>query len=170
MKDEFKTVVFLFLTRECAETGKTQVLLQLRQGTGYMDGKYDLAASGHVIPGESMRHAIQREAEEEIGISIPLETLDFCLFIDAPEEGYHKGIFSTEMYTGEPKVREPNKCGGLLWADIDNLPDNIIPYLPVAINIIRGGGRLTCCQVPYIKNTQTFCPSSTGGIFYGTGI
>lgn len=140
MKGESKTVVFLFLTRKHAETGKTQVLLQLRQNTGYMDGKYDLAASGHVIPGESMEHAVQREAEEEIGIHMQIEDLVFLLFIDAPEEGYHKGVFGAKIYTGEPRVREPNKCGGLLWADIDNLPDNVIPYLPSAINIIREGG------------------------------
>jgi len=105
-----------------------------------MDGKYDLAASGHVEAGESMMQTMQREAKEEIGIDIPDEALEFLLFVDAPEENYHKGIFGAKRYIGEPKVQEPDKCGGLLWADIDDLPHNIIPYLPAAIKIINGGG------------------------------
>lgn len=31
-------------------------------------------------------------------------------------------------------VYEPEECGGLLWANIDKLPDNIIPYVK---NVIK---------------------------------
>ena len=34
---------------------------------------------------------------------------------------------------------EPNKCGNLLWADMDNLPKNIIPYVPSIIEDIKLG-------------------------------
>ncbi len=37
----------LILTR-INESGKKEILLQLRQNTGYMDNKYDFACSGHV--------------------------------------------------------------------------------------------------------------------------
>ena len=47
---ESKVAVFLVLTRE---TNKgTEILLQRRCNTGYMDGKYDMACSGHLESGE----------------------------------------------------------------------------------------------------------------------
>ncbi len=48
MKERYqsKVAVFLILTREV--NGQTQILLQERYNTGYMDGKYDTACSGHL--------------------------------------------------------------------------------------------------------------------------
>lgn len=63
-----KVAVFLVLMREL--NGNTQVLLQERCNTGYMDGKYDTACSGHLEKFESLSMALCREAKEEIGITI----------------------------------------------------------------------------------------------------
>ncbi|MDN5754829.1 MAG: NUDIX domain-containing protein, partial [Micrococcaceae bacterium] len=52
-----------------------QVLLQLRQGTGYMDGCWAAAAAGHLEAGESAVQAAVREAQEELGITIDPEQL-----------------------------------------------------------------------------------------------
>ena len=49
---EIKVAVFLVLTRE-TDNG-TEIMLQRRCNTGYMDGKYDMACSGHVDSGESI--------------------------------------------------------------------------------------------------------------------
>lgn len=48
MKERYgsKVTVFLVLTR--TENGRKQVLLQKRCNTGYMDGQYDMACSGHL--------------------------------------------------------------------------------------------------------------------------
>jgi 8-oxo-dGTP diphosphatase len=51
------------------------VLLQLRQGTGYMDGYWATAAAGHVEPDESAAQAAVRESHEELGVSIEPEQL-----------------------------------------------------------------------------------------------
>ena len=51
-----------------------QVLLQLRQHTGFMDGHWACAAAGHVEAGESVLAAAVREAAEETGVL--LETAD----------------------------------------------------------------------------------------------
>src|SRR4051812_36319683 len=48
----------------------SKVLLQLRQGTAYMDGHWAVAAAGHVELGESVFEAARREAAEELGIVI----------------------------------------------------------------------------------------------------
>ena len=46
-----------------------EVLLQLRQGTGYRDGHWAAAAAGHVEKGESVYDAALREAAEEVGVT-----------------------------------------------------------------------------------------------------
>ena len=70
MKERYqsKVAVFLILTRE--ENGKTEILLQERYNTGYMDGKYDAACSGHLEKGESVSMALVREAKEESNVTI----------------------------------------------------------------------------------------------------
>ena len=45
------------------------MLLQLRQGTGYMDDHWAAAAAGHVERGETAVDAAHREALEEIGVT-----------------------------------------------------------------------------------------------------
>ena len=58
----------LVLTRKVDEN--TEILLQKRKNTGYMDNMYDMACSGHLEKGESLSQAIIREAKEKIGIEI----------------------------------------------------------------------------------------------------
>ena len=45
-----------------------EVLLQLRQNTGYMDGHWAAGAAGHVERGETAYDAARREACEELGL------------------------------------------------------------------------------------------------------
>ena len=45
-----------------------KILLQKRMNTGYEDGKYDLAVSGHVEANESLKDTVIRESFEEIGL------------------------------------------------------------------------------------------------------
>ena len=47
-----------------------EVLLQLRQHTGFMDGHWACAAAGHVEEGESAPAAAVREAAEELGVAM----------------------------------------------------------------------------------------------------
>ena len=65
-----RVAVYLVLTKN------DQVLLTLRQNTGFADGLYSLA-SGHVDEGETIKHAMIREAKEEIGILIKPDDLKF---------------------------------------------------------------------------------------------
>src|SRR3546814_6327994 len=69
MVDRFRVVPasYVFLLRD-TEQG-TEVLLQLRKNTGFMDGHWAAAAAGHVEQGETAYAAAQREATEELGIS-----------------------------------------------------------------------------------------------------
>ena len=47
-------------------------------------------------------------------------------------------FFTTEKYKGKPKIMEPHKCDDLNWFDLNNLPDNVIPYIRQSIeNILQ---------------------------------
>ena len=81
---ESKVAVFLVLTRETSKG--TEILLQRRCNTGYMDGKYDMACSGHLESGESFSMAMVREAKEEIGIDIHEKDLNLVSVIHPYEE------------------------------------------------------------------------------------
>ena len=52
------------------------ILLGKRADTGYMAGKYGLV-SGHVDGGEPLKQAMIREIEEEVGLIVKAEDLDF---------------------------------------------------------------------------------------------
>lgn len=120
-----------------------KILLQKRFNTGYMDGKYSLSA-GHVDKGETFTQCVIREVKEEIGVDLKPADLkvahvmhrfsgaewgDLAERIDA--------FFVAQKWEGNPEIKEPDKCDDLSWFDLDNLPENIIPYVGQAINCIK---------------------------------
>ena len=130
MKERFLTrsAVILMLIRN-TEKGE-EILLQKRKNTGYMDGYYDLSASGHVEKDESMTSALIREAKEEIGIDIMSEDIEFVTMMHTktPETGqlYYNGFFKVIKYEEEIKINEPEKCEELKWFKLNELPKNIL--------------------------------------------
>ena len=125
-----------------------KILLQRRFNTGFMDGYYSFPA-GHVEKGESFTQCVVREIKEEIGVGLKPENLKVIhvLYrdsrIDYPQ-GVAEGInermdifFTAEKWAGEPKIMVPDKCDDLQWFDLDNLPENIIPYVRQAIDCIK---------------------------------
>ncbi len=67
MTDRFQVVPAAYVVFRREHDGRSQVLLQLRRGTGYMDGFWATAAAGHVEADESVLEAACREAAEELG-------------------------------------------------------------------------------------------------------
>lgn len=112
----------------------SSVLLQLRQGTGYMDGHWATAAAGHVEAGESAETAAIREAQEELGVEIAAEDL---VPLTAMHRFQPQGtaleqrvdfFFSTEQWAGEPRIMEPLKAADLQWFALDELPAPLVPH------------------------------------------
>ena len=46
-------------------------------------------------------------------------------------------FFIAEKWDGEIVNKEPHKCDDLSWFDLDNIPENVIPYIKQAINGIK---------------------------------
>ncbi len=131
---------YVFLLRD-GLTG-TEVLLQLRRNTGYMDDHWAAAAAGHVERGETAYAAAEREAAEEIAVS-DLE-LEFVTAMqrtqhDAPIDERIDFFFTARSWTGEPTVVEPEKCAELGWFPLSALPDPVVPHELEVLNGLRSG-------------------------------
>ena len=116
-----KMSVFVMLRNEAGD-----ILLQQRENTGYMDGCWDMAATGHVEYGESIQEAAIRELDEEIGIKAIAKDLRLVLtyqaYLDTP---YANFIFVLRKWKGVPVIREPHKCSGLEYFSPNNLPGKL---------------------------------------------
>jgi 8-oxo-dGTP pyrophosphatase MutT (NUDIX family) len=111
--------------------GESEVLLQLRSGTGYMDGYWATAAAGHIEPGESVADAARREAAEELGVQ-NLDLQPLCAMHRRqgtdPVGQRVDYFFLATNWKGEPTIREPAKCADLRWYRLTALPDPVVPH------------------------------------------
>lgn len=109
------------------------VLLLLRQNTGYCDGQYGLV-SGHVEEGESASAAMIREAYEEAGIELLPSQLKVSHIMHRKSGRLNVDIFfECRSWKGSPVNREPEKCAALEYFPLDHLPSNTIPYIAQAL-------------------------------------
>ena len=115
------------------------ILLIRRFNTGWQDGMYGVPA-GHIDGNESALSALCREAEEEIGILLKPEDVSFANICHTKSnKEYMYLYFVAKQWTGEPYNKEPHKCDKLLWAPLDDLPQNLIPSIRIAIEKYQGG-------------------------------
>lgn len=113
---------------------RDQVLLQLRSGTGYLDGHWAAAAAGHVEQDETVFAAAVREAAEEVGLAItPADLTPITVMhrTGARHEAIDERVdffFVCRHWTGEPRIVEPTKAADLRWFGLDALPDPVVPH------------------------------------------
>jgi 8-oxo-dGTP diphosphatase len=136
--DRFVVVpaAYIFLLRDGA--AGPEVLLQLRQNTGYMDGHWAAAAAGHVEKGETAYVAARREAREEIDVA-DLE-LEFVTAMQRTRGGEPIDepvdlLFTARSWSGEPRIVEPLKCADLRWFPLTALPEPVVPH---ELQVLRG--------------------------------
>jgi 8-oxo-dGTP pyrophosphatase MutT (NUDIX family) len=121
----------------------SQVLLLQRANSGYQDGMYGLVA-GHVDGDELATVAMAREAKEEADIDIDPAKLAFAHVahrLGRGETGQERIDLFYELreWQGEVHNAEPHKCSDLSWFDIDDLPEDTIPFVRrVLTDISRG--------------------------------
>ncbi|HSW99119.1 MAG TPA: NUDIX domain-containing protein [Candidatus Saccharimonadales bacterium] len=130
--ERHRSLLAVFIILERAD-GK--ILLTRRAGTGYMDGKLGLP-SGHVDGNEPAEQALVREAKEEIGVGLAVTDMRHAHTMHRlAETGTHEYIdlfFTTKTWRGDPAIMEPDKCSELVWADPQNLPDDMVPAVRAA--------------------------------------
>ena len=122
-----------------------EVLLQLRQGTGYMDGYWACAAAGHVERGESVVAAAVREAREELGIDVAAADLLGLTGMHRtngtgdPIDERVDWFFQCTRWTGVPVLQEPDKAADLRWFALDALPDPVVPHERAVLDALLRG-------------------------------
>jgi 8-oxo-dGTP diphosphatase len=124
--------VYVLLLRPAPRTGGREVLLQLRQGTGFMDGHWAAAVAGHVERGESVLVAARREAVEEVGIA-EVELQPWCAMQRTgqgqdPLDERVDYFFLGTSWSGIPRIMEPDKTADLGWFDLETLPSPVVPH------------------------------------------
>ena len=121
----------------------SEVLLQLRQNTGYRDGHWATAAAGHVEKGESVLAAAVREAEEELGVVpadlTPLTTMHRTHANGRAIDERVDFFFTCHTWAGEPGLRETAKAADLRWCALDGLPDPVVPHERFVLEGLRAG-------------------------------
>jgi 8-oxo-dGTP pyrophosphatase MutT (NUDIX family) len=127
------------------EDGVERVLLQLRRGTGYMDGHWAVSAAGHVEDGEDAVTAAAREAAEELGVALdPADLVPLCAVhrtAGRTEPGNERVdfFFECRRWSGEPRRREADKAAELRWFDLAALPDPVVPHELRVLEGLRSG-------------------------------
>ena len=142
MGDRFVLVPasYVYLLRE-GDDG-TEVLLQLRQGTPYMDGHWAAAAAGHVERGETAYDAARREALEELGVTDVSLSLEFTMQRTQHGEAIDERVdwfFTARTWSGEPRVVEPEKAASIGWFPLSALPEPMVPHEAYALAQLSSG-------------------------------
>jgi 8-oxo-dGTP diphosphatase len=122
-----------------------EILLSLRQGTGFADGLWG-AVGGLIDGNERATEAMIREAQEEAGIFIAPKDLHFSCVMHSREPGreYINLFYSCDTWQNEIRNLEPHYCAELKFFSIDNLPDNMAGH-------IRQGILQTFKKQPYYE-------------------
>lgn len=128
---------YLFLRRG------DEVLLQLREGTGYYDAHWAAGAAGHVERGESVLAAAAREAREELGVDVDPAHLEFLTVEHRTGDGAAIDervdfFFACARWTGDPALQE-DKASDLRWFALDALPDPVVPHERLVLDRLRAG-------------------------------
>ncbi len=145
MTDRFRVVPAAYVVFRRDRDGHAEVLLQLRRGTGYMDGFWATAAAGHVEADESVLEAACREAAEELGVTVdPVELVPLCAMHRTA--GNHHPIdervdffFEVRSWRGEPRLVEEDKAAELRWFSLGALPAPVVPHELFVLDRIREG-------------------------------
>ena len=105
MAEHYKTLSAVF---PIIINKQNQILLARRANTGYMDGKWDFAGSGHVDENETATQAVIREAKEEMGILVSVNDVKFAhLSHRIGKNGnrtYYDIYFFIKAFTGIPFI------------------------------------------------------------------
>ena len=131
--EKFKAYIAVYLVL----INDDRVLLLKRYNTGYQDGNYSLIA-GHLDGQETTKQGIIRETNEEAGITLKADDLEVVHVMHriSPNREYFDIFLRTTKWSGEITNMEPDKCSELKWYALNNLPNNMVPEVKLALENI----------------------------------
>ncbi|MFJ7591784.1 phosphotransferase [Streptomyces sp. NPDC097617] len=119
-----------------------EVLLSRRSGPVYAAGLWHLP-SGHLEAGEDMVDGVIREACEETGVVIAAADVTAAVTVHhRPPIGAGSRIgvfFEVRRWSGVPRVMEPDRCDGMGWYALDDLPEPMVAYCRAGLDAYRAG-------------------------------
>jgi len=123
-----------------------KVAFVLRGDLPWMADHYGLP-SGKVEIAETFRLAAVREAKEEVGVDIDPKDLKYLLTMQRNSGSQEDGsilewvdmYFEATKWNGELINAEPHMHRKLEWLDLKNLPENVIPPVKAALEMIEAG-------------------------------
>ena len=148
IREQFLSAVYLIV-----RNNEGKILLQRRQGTNLWAGFLGLPA-GHIDSGEDAYDALIRETKEELGINILCDDIVDTFVVcrrNKSISSYYDVYFEVSKYDGTIQVRESDKCSELVWADINNLPNDMIDFEKIAIINNQKGIKFS---VIYVNNEE----------------
>jgi ADP-ribose pyrophosphatase YjhB (NUDIX family) len=131
-KDEHNIGVSIFLF----DSTQTNILLGKRKNS-FRAGTLKLPG-GHVRVTESIVDTMKRELQEETGV-VPIRYKYLGVIREYQKENngsFIHFIFKCTKYSGVVTNMEPKKCGGWLWYDLKNLPNNILKGHKLALDLL----------------------------------
>ena len=123
MRYSVPVAVVVMISREGGRG--TELLLQRRANTGFGDGMWDLACSGHVERGETPIASCVRECREELGIVLAVGDVYAQVVHAYPDLTVRLTLFHAAILEGEPQALE--HCE-LRWATREEL--SFLPFCP----------------------------------------
>jgi len=104
-----------------------EVLLLHRKNTGFMDDTFCLPG-GKPLENEQPKSALQRELQEELGITVELSAIEFAhmLYIVREPKNYLCLFFLINSWSGNIINKESEKHDYLVWSKLDNLPQTLM--------------------------------------------
>lgn len=116
-----------------------QILLTQRNDNASFGKNLWQLPGGRYEKGETATKALQREAQEELGIDIQPKDMELVHVVNrqGTENELMLLTFESDKWTGEPENKEVNKASDIKWFNINELPDNIIPAHKQALENIK---------------------------------
>lgn len=147
-KEKFLSSVYLIIKNESNE-----ILLQRRQGTKLWPHFLALPA-GHIDEGENAIEAAIREAKEELNINITEKNIIDTFVVNRKNKSlppYYDVYFEITNIKDPIIINEPDKCSELVWANADNLPNDMITFEKKALENNNKGIKFSTI---YIDNEE----------------
>ena len=143
-REQFLSSIYLIIRNE-----NNEILLQRRQGTKLWCGFLALPA-GHIDVGENSYEAAIREAKEELGIDITIDSIIDTFVVcrrNSTIPSYYDVYFEVDSYDGEISIKEPNKCSELVWLKLEEFPEDVIEFEKIALNLNEKGIKFSVIDV-----------------------